>query len=821
LGIAEPPGFDTYLGFWYNNLMAKYEGIQKEHQLKNLVFDDYFDTKKFSWEQEVDNIDFIITNPKTRSDLFGGGTQAASLHYLWAEVKLHTQDVYEMLTQLILTCKKTYDKAEYLAPPYISCFDTAHIAFVDFHLILPVFSETDINWTQAPSNHDTADFEKACKKIKALIGADLVIYNFGSDDGEIKEFIRGHIGVEGARGIKSPINKDNFVQIFVKWVKQVKPTINISKEKWADLKKHGVLDADFFRADMMSSGGNTINDKLKIFLENDKYKYQQVFEGDLFSRIIDFTDGGEAYNRFWSRWERPPVAEYQKYIVDRRDLLVPQNIREMKGSYFTPSIWVKKSQEYLAKVFGENWQEEYYVWDCACGTGNLLAGLTNKYNVWSSDIDQTNVDTINALIDIDDNLDLLPAHVFQFDFLNDSFDKLPEKLREIIGDSGKRKKLIVYINPPYAETMSKGVRHKAGLNKTYINDKYKASMGNAANRELFIQFLTRIYYEIPDCIIANFSTLKILNAPHFTDYRNHFLAKLIKLFVCPAGTFDNVNGKFLIGFHIWNTGVKKHFTSITADVFDMYGNKAGKKRIFCYDDAKYINEWVISTRKRQDEKIIGFMSHLGNDFQQNNVVFIINDKKQMAAPRGSWITDKNIIEISINYAVRHCIEATWLNNRDQFLWPNDGWEKDFEFQNDCLIFTLFHGQNRISSNDGTNHWIPFTEEQVGAKEKFSSDFMGRFLKGKTLSPEARALYNAGLELWKYYHKETRNNNTVSVDASFYDIRGYFQGRNEKGSMQNKSADETYNTLIKDLRDKLKALSAKIEPKVYEYGFLRL
>jgi predicted RNA methylase len=125
--------------------------------------------------------------------------------------------------------------------------------------------------------------------------------------------------------------------------------------------------------------------------------------------------------------------------------------RELTGSFFTPKIWADKSKEYLAKVFGEAWQEEYYVWDCAAGTGNLLAGLTNKYNVWASDIDEGNIETIMSLIDIDENLDLLPAHIFRFDFLNDSFDKLPEGLRDIINDPEKRKKLIVYINPPYAE----------------------------------------------------------------------------------------------------------------------------------------------------------------------------------------------------------------------------------------------------------------------------------------------------------------------------------------------------------------------------------
>jgi hypothetical protein len=401
--------------------------------------------------------------------------------------------------------------------------------------------------------------------------------------------------------------------------------------------------------------------------------------------------------------------------------------------------------------------------------------------------------------------------------LNDSFDKLPTELKKIIDDPEKRKKLIIYINPPYAETMSKGVKHKAGLNQTMINTRYKQTMGHCANRELFVQFLTRIYFEIPDCRIAVFSTLKTLNAPHFKGFRNYFLAQLEKMFLCPASSFDNVKGKFPIGFQIWNSAVKEHFKSINAEVYNEDGSFYKEKLICCCDDIRFINEWIKSTRNRPKEKQLGFISCLGNDFQQNNVVFIMNDKKQMAAPRGSWITDKNLIEVSIYYSVRHCIAATWLNDRDQFLYPNDRWERDIEFQNNCLVNILFN--NTIQSQHGVNHWIPFTEKEVGAKEKFESNFMSGFLKGKILSREANAVLDAGKKLWKYYHSKIKNNRTASVNASFYDIREFFQGRKESGVMNTISDDETYNALMKTLRDAIKILAKKIEPKVYKYGFL--
>jgi hypothetical protein len=179
-----------------------------------------------------------------------------------------------------------------------------------------------------------------------------------------------------------------------------------------------------------------------------------------------------------------------------------------------------------------------------------------------------------------------------------------------------------------------------------------------------------------------------------------------------------------------------------------------------------------------------------------------------------------MFEGCIYFAVRLCIEPTWIEDRDQFLFPSsDEYNTDMEFKTDCLIFTLFHGQNRISANDGVNHWIPFTAKEVGASDNFKSSFMSDFLKGKVFSPEAQEVLNSGRELWKYYHSKIAGHHDAMTDASFYDIREFFQGRSATGTMKQKSLDETYNALIKDLRQKLSALAEKIKPKVYEYGFL--
>ncbi|MEA2043035.1 MAG: hypothetical protein U9N85_10855 [Bacteroidota bacterium] len=795
----------------------------REEELKNKVAQDYFwiyDNTKI-----IGDVDFCVAMHKSEKELF----EQESL--LWAEAKKGIQDIYKSFVQLILTIGKarTFDK--YLPPVMLAAFDAEKIAFIPYNDIHDIFYLNDFNWNVTPSNHETKEFELIHNKVKSILDQNTLIFNYSNDDKELKGFIRENF-IVGKWGLtKTRIDKNNFIVIYNKWLDAVKPTIAVN---WDIAKKKGVIDGDFYLADLLSSENITLKDKLFVVLKATKYKLNRHMDeyGAFTSSSVEFSDGQKAHTQFWNKYERPPKEEYWDYIVERRDLLVPQDVRERKGSFFTPQIWVIKSQEYLADVLGKDWQDEYYVWDCAAGTGNLLTGLTKKYNIWASTLDKQDVDVMKTRIK--NGANLLEDHVFQFDFLNDDFSNLPKPLQDIINDPEKRKKLIVYINPPYAEVSSVREKGKAGVNKSKTHDKYSDRLGTAG-REIYIMFLARIFAEIKGCILAEFSKLKALQGSAFDKFRAFFKASLVKSFIVPANTFDNVKGRFPIGFKIWNTEKSEIFREAVTDIYDEDGIFLGSKTLYVVDKKYFINNWI--TKFKVKENYIGFLAGTnGNDFQQNGIVYVINKKEQMANPRGMWISKDNLIQISIYFAVRKSIASTWMNDRDQFIHPNSSWLTDIEFQNDCLTFALF--RNNIKSEFGTNHWIPFSESEVNAREKFESDFMYRFIKGKIkpeeenlftvneprvhyevplkFSPEATKVFNVGRELWKYYHAQPKCN----VNASLYDIRAHFQGRSAKGRMNSKSDDETYMKLINELRGKLKLLAQKIEPKVYEYGFLK-
>jgi len=294
------------------------------------------------------------------------------------------------------------------------------------------------------------------------------------------------------------------------------------------------------------------------------------------------------------------------------------------------------------------------------------------------------------------------------------------------------------------------------------------------------------------------------------------------MFIVPSFTFDNVSGKFPIGFFIWDTQIESSFESIEADIYDQDGNNIGKKSIFA-PPSQNIKDWL--RKYKVKEKPIGYLVRGSSDIQNSNIVFLTLKPSEsvLNASNASLISKDNLIENAIFLTVRKIIEKTWINDRDQFLFPNSKWENDEYFKTDCLAFSLLDQSNNIKSTEGINHWIPFSAKDVNAKANFQSTFMSDYIKNLTFSEEAQKVLNSGKELWKYYHKKITDIDEtlvqVPVDASYYDIREFFQGRSGKGTMRQKSDDETYNNLVKTLRQNISVLAEKIKPKVYEYGFL--
>ena len=94
------------------------------------------------------------------------------------------------------------------------------------------------------------------------------------------------------------------------------------------------------------------------------------------------------------------------------------------------------------------------------------------------------------------------------------------------------------------------------------------------------------------------------------------------------------------------------------------------------------------------------------------------------------------------------------------------WQKEYIVWDMCCgvgNLEVKHSNLTASANDLewngkkwsiVNHFIPYTEAEVNATDRFESDFMVQYLADKTLSPEATAVLDAGRVLWKAYFAYT-------------------------------------------------------------------
>ncbi len=819
----------------------------REEEIKNALRDRYF--QDYDATPILGDVDFAVTSRRdnpAQQELF------EREWFLWAEAKKgSSHSIVDSFIQLIITIGKAHTHEKHMPPMFLGAFDAEKIAFIEFHHVVSIFYQNDFNWNITPSNHQTKEFKQLKTMLEGTLHEHIATFNLNKDEKALRQFIKKNFR-DGRKTDGVNITRNNYLFVFQRWAEEVKPTISVD---WSDIPATRV--ADFFFADLISRGDYTLRSDLAVVLRGDEYKIlEQIMQsGKMLFSECTFNDEMRAYRAFWNKYKRPPRQEAIDIILERRDLLIPHDLRQYQGAFFTPPQWVELSQRYLADELGEDWQQQYYIWDCCAGTGNLLFGLTESYRVWASTLDHGDVQVMKNRA-ADGELNLLEKHIFQFDFLNDSFDDLPDSLRAVINDPEKRKRLVVYINPPYAEAGNKSAMHNKSIgNKEKVaknnatQDKYKNMIGTAAN-ELFAQFFIRIYCELPGVVLAEFSKLKILQAPYFEKFRKAFQAQLGRNFLVPAATFDNVTGKFPIGFFIWNTSIAETFHETKSDMYDANSNYIGEHTILCPAKNQLWMDWL-KTMHDKNGKLIGHFRTTCSDFQNQNGTFITSQPSDndILQRRTHEITVNNFAHIAIAFAVRMSIDATWYNDRDQFLYPNDGWQTDYEFQTDCLIYTLFSNANNIRSDKGINHWIPFNETEVGSQDNFASHFMSDYLNDTHavsapsmqtdlftsqsrqeqatdyrpldhLSTEANTVLTAGRNLWRYYHQQPGAN----PNASYYDIRLHFQGtkvtKSGKEQMNTDSTDPTYTTLLNILRKAMKQLAAHIEPKVYQYGFLK-
>ena len=756
---------------------------------------------------------------------------------VWFEAKdTGKHSSYAMFTQLLHYVQVALNEGENL-PPFLAVIDTEKAAIMKTADVLPFLKKKTIKWGKSASQYTP----EALAEISAYIGTHFVSFKIDTHAEEFISTVKN--AIKSGDIIRTQITPNNLKQVFDKWVVMIgREIVGVREEDYALL----------FFADIMHDG--TVSTHANLPAELLHKNGAPVFS--LAGKNFELGNK-EGYRRFWAIYHKPPKAEYRDYLLERRDSLIPLDERSFKGAYYTPLAVVDKAYDKLAETLGKNWQKDYIVWDMCCGVGNLEVKHSNPRNIYMSTLDGADIDVMKA------TKTCVAATRFQYDYLNDDItddgkidysltNKVPEGLREAITEG---KKILVLINPPYAEASSSdnaskgGGESKTDVAKTKIGLLMNNNNYGYAARELFVQFVARIAQEMPTATLAMFSTLKYVNASNFERFRRNWNAKYLDGFIVHSKAFDGLSGNFPIGFLIWstknNSTTKAPITEINCEILDKDAIAIGNKSFYNLPNRCFLNIWLprlktdsiniplknAITQQNNHAKVtswkmdaIGYLWCNGNDMQQATQTALLSSV--FSAGNGYYVTPDNLWQTVVTFSVRQLIKHTWINHNDQFLQPTS--ELPDEFKNDCLIWMLFHGKNlTASANDLewnnrkwsiVNHFIPYPENEVGAPERFESDFMVQYLADKHLSPEAVAVLDAGRELWRAYFTQTDERSVRDelklnrADVGWYQIRKALQARN-KNSDSIPTDFTTFELAYAKLTDKLR-------PLVYEYGFLR-
>lgn len=754
---------------------------------------------------------------------------------IWFEAKEgYKSSTYQMFTQLLHYVQQALNNGEEV-PPFLCVIDTRKAAIMKTADALPLLSnkKQPIKWGKSASGYT----QEALDVVSAYIGTYLVSFKIETHEEEFISTIKN--AIKSGDIIRTQITPDNLKQVFDKWVQMIGNEIKeVAAEDYALL----------FFADIMSDG--TVSTHANLPAELLHKGNAPVFS--LGGKIYELGNK-EGYRQFWAIYHRPPQQEYRNYLLERRDSLIPLDERSFKGAYYTPLAVVDKAYDKLTETLGKNWQEKYIVWDMCCGVGNLEVKHSNPRNIYMSTLDQADVDVMKA------TKTCVAATRFQYDYLNDDItddgkidysltNKVPASLQQAIKEG---KKILVLINPPYAESGDTvGSEAKTNVASTRIAN----SMNDYgyATRELFVQFLVRIAMEIPTATIAMFSTLKYVNASNFEIFREKWDAKYLGGFVVHSKAFDGLKGNFPIGFLVWatnqNSKKKQIIDEIITEVLDRNANPIGEKRFQNIRSDKLLSNWIVRPKANKVDVVplknaitpatatkdlrgtkwandaIGCLIIKGPDVQNASTQGIVSSGYGSAGT--IFTTTKNLWQISVVFAIRGLIKPTWLNDRDQFLQPTE--PLNDEFKSDCLVWMLFNGSNLTASANNlewngkqwsiVNHFIPFTEEEVGAHDRFESDFMVRYMADKKFSDEAKTVLAEGKKLWQAYFAHTDVHSVREElklnrpDVGWYQIRKALQARNASGDFPPVS--------VAAFEAAYKALTEKLQPMVYELGFLK-
>lgn len=223
---------------------------------------------------------------------------------------------------------------------------------------------------------------------------------------------------------------------------------------------------------------------------------------------------------------------------------VKDNHKSNTGTFYTPQLWVNDAHKTLNHYLGDDWKDEYTVWDCSAGQGQLTRDHEFK-NLFLSTLEQDDLKELKKQKAISFNYNFTDYIDSDSDDIFDAKkdEPIPNKLKKSL----KKDKMLFLINPPYV-LIKDGT--KSTVHKAMKQDKLGFPSG-----QLYAQFLYKIakYQEInKDITVACFCPPLYMTGSSFNTFRTfwyeHFYYKYGFMFCASEFGLSKLWG---VSFILW------------------------------------------------------------------------------------------------------------------------------------------------------------------------------------------------------------------------------------------------------------------------------
>ena len=682
---------------------------------------------------------------------------------------------------------------------------------------------------------------------------------------ENSELVQAMVGDSDILPFVYDVNDDFSIKLVIDKIKDISENV-VRKVR---ITKHNIVAIfDYFNENLLTNSNLTTNEKANLFIQivinpSDNYLHPKKKNLLIAKSFGELAVNRNLFNSFFSHFEgdiySPKEKEGLTALVDR---LVEDTVRRNKGEFFTPTPFVDLAHSYISETFGEDWKERFVVWDNSAGTLNLTRDYGFK-ELYISTLEQSDIDTANQM-------GYNPEAVkFQYDFLNDDDEKMPEGLRQAI-TSGKE--ILFLINPPYARSGANGEINKVeqGISDTVVGSKMKSEKWGACSANLYAQFLYRItkIQEINKNVkIGIFCPTLFLTGGSYLNFREKFFNafKYEKGFLFEASHFSDVAQGWGINFALFNSGKDTNLNSFPMKLVEMGDNyeleEKDVKVIYNLDNQQTLSNWIENTSKPSDfpkltssllVKDSKFGSGLPSDcfatmvasgnnvYENTQSVYILNGGETRGKGK-KFVNKGNFNKCMSLFTSRRIISRNWVNWQDEYLAPNENHPDFNQFTYDSIVYSLFENKSQQSSLRQVDYkdkkwdikneffWMSKDEMIALANEKHFDELYKdarasdeRFVYSKLfgeervydkLSPDAKAVVDMATELTK---KSFEMRKLVSENHPEYHLMSWDAGYAQLKLVWKVYFKDDFN----EFRAKYKALEDRMRPLVYELGFLR-